>query len=316
MYKIDIKGHFRVTNTENYIIYIWNNQTNAKSAWTSCQCWKKNYIFLEKYSSTAILPIWLYWRQNFILFVIYPKYTLSSILPHVLPHLPPFQYFYFTQICLPYLWHFATLPGILLQVWKRLDKFITLIGKGISGCIINDIWIFEGLVLLKKILLIKLNWIDWNWIPPILQRYAISIGSTVPHPASWRDIWRGWKRRDWSGWVSNIRLHLYGKSTIFKWWYISLQVRMLSIITGSYLIFWGPLFVVTVWHWSWGWEEAKKSLAHEVDLGVAQIFLQRFERNTFPCLWCASNTVDISLIPRSASTYPTFTPLSIPRSTW
>ena len=46
---------------------------------------------------------------------------------------------------------------------------------------------------------------------------------------------------------------------------------MLSIITGSYLIFWGPLFVVTVWHWSWGWEEAKKSLAHEVDLGVAPI---------------------------------------------
>jgi hypothetical protein len=39
---------------------------------------------------------------------------------------------------------------------------------------------------------------------------------------------------------------------------------MLSIITGSYLIFWGPLFLVTVWHWSWGWEEAKKSLAHEV----------------------------------------------------
>ena len=46
---------------------------------------------------------------------------------------------------------------------------------------------------------------------------------------------------------------------------------MLSIITGSYLIFWGPLFVVTVWHWSWGWEEAKKSLAHEVDVGFAPI---------------------------------------------
>ena len=45
---------------------------------------------------------------------------------------------------------------------------------------------------------------------------------------------------------------------------LSTKVRMLSIITGSYLIFWGPLFVVTVWHWSWGWEEAKKSLAHEV----------------------------------------------------
>ena len=45
---------------------------------------------------------------------------------------------------------------------------------------------------------------------------------------------------------------------------LATKVRMLSIITGSYLIFWGPLFVVTVWHWSWGWEEAKKSLAHEV----------------------------------------------------
>ena len=43
-----------------------------------------------------------------------------------------------------------------------------------------------------------------------------------------------------------------------------MKVRMLSIITGSYIIFWGPLFAVTVWHWSWGWEEAKKSLAHEV----------------------------------------------------
>ena len=50
---------------------------------------------------------------------------------------------------------------------------------------------------------------------------------------------------------------------------------MLSIITGSYLIFWGPLFVVTVWHWSWGWEEAKKSLAHEVDLGLAPILFCR-----------------------------------------
>ena len=42
------------------------------------------------------------------------------------------------------------------------------------------------------------------------------------------------------------------------------QVKMFVIITLAYLIFWGPLFVVTVWHWSWGWEEAKKSLAHEV----------------------------------------------------
>merc|ERR1719422_603318 len=46
---------------------------------------------------------------------------------------------------------------------------------------------------------------------------------------------------------------------------------MLSIITGSYLIFWGPLFAVTIWHWSWGWEEAKKSLAHEVCLHISYV---------------------------------------------
>ena len=42
------------------------------------------------------------------------------------------------------------------------------------------------------------------------------------------------------------------------------RVKMLSIITGSYLIFWGPLFIVTVWNWNWSWVQAKNSIAHEV----------------------------------------------------
>ena len=43
------------------------------------------------------------------------------------------------------------------------------------------------------------------------------------------------------------------------------KVKMLSIITGSYFIFWGPLFIVTVWNWSWSWVQAKNSIAHEVE---------------------------------------------------
>ena len=42
------------------------------------------------------------------------------------------------------------------------------------------------------------------------------------------------------------------------------RVKMLSILTSSYLIFWGPLYLVTVWHWSWSWVQAKYSIAHEV----------------------------------------------------
>ena len=42
------------------------------------------------------------------------------------------------------------------------------------------------------------------------------------------------------------------------------KVKMLTIITASYLIFWGPLYLVTVWNWGWSWVEAKNSIAHEV----------------------------------------------------
>ena len=39
---------------------------------------------------------------------------------------------------------------------------------------------------------------------------------------------------------------------------------MFVIITLAYLIFWGPLFLVTLFNWSWEWVDAKKSMAHEV----------------------------------------------------
>ena len=42
------------------------------------------------------------------------------------------------------------------------------------------------------------------------------------------------------------------------------KVKMLTIITASYLIFWGPLYMVTVWNWRWSWLEAKNSIGHEV----------------------------------------------------
>ena len=37
----------------------------------------------------------------------------------------------------------------------------------------------------------------------------------------------------------------------------------------AYLIFWGPLFMVTLFNWDWDYEEAKQSMAHEVTLHVA-----------------------------------------------
>ena len=42
-----------------------------------------------------------------------------------------------------------------------------------------------------------------------------------------------------------------------------------SVITTAYLIFWGPLFLVTLVNWDWDYEEAKQSMAHEVTLHVA-----------------------------------------------
>ena len=37
-----------------------------------------------------------------------------------------------------------------------------------------------------------------------------------------------------------------------------------TVITTAYLIFWGPLFAVTLVNWDWDYEDAKESTAHEV----------------------------------------------------
>ena len=44
------------------------------------------------------------------------------------------------------------------------------------------------------------------------------------------------------------------------------RVKMFLVITVAYLIFWGPLFLVTLVNWSWEWKDAKNSLSHEVML--------------------------------------------------
>ena len=49
------------------------------------------------------------------------------------------------------------------------------------------------------------------------------------------------------------------------------RVKMFLVITVAYLIFWGPLFLVTLLNWSWEWKDAKKSMSHEV-------ILKNFER--------------------------------------
>lgn len=47
------------------------------------------------------------------------------------------------------------------------------------------------------------------------------------------------------------------------------RVKMFLVITVAYLIFWGPLFFVTLVNWDWDWVDAKKSWAHDVALHVA-----------------------------------------------
>ena len=42
------------------------------------------------------------------------------------------------------------------------------------------------------------------------------------------------------------------------------QVKMFLIITVAYLIFWGPLFIVTLANITSSWKEVKRSVPHEV----------------------------------------------------
>ena len=42
------------------------------------------------------------------------------------------------------------------------------------------------------------------------------------------------------------------------------KVRIFFVISFCYILFWGPLFTVTLANWSWEWKDAKNSLSHEV----------------------------------------------------
>ena len=42
------------------------------------------------------------------------------------------------------------------------------------------------------------------------------------------------------------------------------RVRMLTILTASFLVFWTPLFLVTLTSWGWSWKQDQSSIAHEV----------------------------------------------------
>ena len=42
------------------------------------------------------------------------------------------------------------------------------------------------------------------------------------------------------------------------------RVKMYMIITTAYLIFWAPLFLVTLINYTSDWKQAKNSMAHEV----------------------------------------------------
>ena len=42
------------------------------------------------------------------------------------------------------------------------------------------------------------------------------------------------------------------------------KLRVFLVISVTYILFWGPLFTVTLVNWSWEWKDAKKSMSHEV----------------------------------------------------
>ena len=49
------------------------------------------------------------------------------------------------------------------------------------------------------------------------------------------------------------------------------HVKMFVIITLAYIIFWGPLFLVTLINISLDWKDAKSSVSHEVSLFLIKI---------------------------------------------
>lgn len=68
------------------------------------------------------------------------------------------------------------------------------------------------------------------------------------------------------------------RSVVLAW-----DVTHRIVITTAYLIFWGPLFAVTLVNWDWDYEDAKASTAHEVFwrifIFLAQIAMREHSNN-------------------------------------
>ena len=78
------------------------------------------------------------------------------------------------------------------------------------------------------------------------------------------------------------------------------HVKMFVIITLAYVIFWGPLFVVTLINISLDWKSAKSSVSHEV---VSRYFIELQKNNTiFVLFFCRrflkENVLILGLAPR------------------
>ena len=46
------------------------------------------------------------------------------------------------------------------------------------------------------------------------------------------------------------------------------RVRLLGALTSSYLLFWSPLFLVTVFSWGDTWDTGTESTPHQVNIVV------------------------------------------------
>ena len=88
--------------------------------------------------------------------------------------------------------------------------------------------------------------------------------------------WSCWSWCWWSSWSSLALTSVNGDRDhdgdgliwifylVFDFWFHHWQVKMFIVITMAYLIFWGPLFIVTLANYTDDWKAAKKSMAHEV----------------------------------------------------
>ena len=50
-------------------------------------------------------------------------------------------------------------------------------------------------------------------------------------------------------------------------------MRLLGALTSSYLLFWSPLFLVTVFSWGDTWDTGTESTPHQVNIVVILLLL-------------------------------------------